>query len=61
MATEGPVAAELLAGKTKGEPVVAPTDRSSTCLYFAIDGQPPVTDPLLVLNGEGTSKVRSSM
>ena len=29
--------------------------RASTCLYFAIpEGGPPVKEPLLVLNGEGT-------
>ena len=36
----------------------APSDRSSTCLYFSLDGAPPVTDPLLVLNGEGVNSDR---
>lgn len=30
----------------------APVGRSITSLYFAIDGPPPITDPILVLNGE---------
>jgi hypothetical protein len=29
--------------------------RGSTCLYYALKGPPPLTDPLLVLNGEGTT------
>ena len=50
--TDGPAAVHLL-----GEDVVERTvDRSSTCLYFAIDGPPPMTDPILVLNGEGVSE-----
>ena len=44
VATDGPEAARLL-GTT------APVGRCSTCLYFGFDGPPPVTDPLLVLNG----------
>ena len=52
VATDGPAAVHLL-----GEDVVERTvDRSSTCLYFAIDGPPPMTDPILVLNGEGVSE-----
>lgn len=65
VATEGPAAAKLLApaaaaasdpspsgGETGVLEVETPVDRSSTCLYFAIDGPPPVTDPILVLNGD---------
>jgi hypothetical protein len=29
-----------------------PEARSSICLYFAIDGPPPVREPILLLNGE---------
>ena len=44
VATEGPEAARL----TGAFP--APGSRSATCLYFAAP-EPPVTDPILVLNG----------
>jgi len=36
-----------------GTTIEPPTDRASTCLYFSFDGVAPVTDPILVLNGEG--------
>jgi len=29
-----------------------PKARGSTCVYFGFDGPPPVTDPMLILNGE---------
>lgn len=42
-------------------PVAAPLDtpeaRSSNCLYYAIDGPPPVTDPVLILNGDDDNNV----
>jgi phytoene dehydrogenase-like protein len=55
VATEEGVARQLLGarlglpegGKAKGE------GRGTTCLYYAFDGEPPLTAPLLVLNGEG--------
>lgn len=57
VATDGPAAARLLesleGGASQGGGLIeAPADRSSTCIYFAIDGPPPVTDPILILNGE---------
>jgi len=50
VATEGDVAARL----TGAFP--APDPRSVTCLYFAAD-QPPVDEPILVLDGEGQGPV----
>jgi phytoene dehydrogenase-like protein len=32
-----------------------PAGRASTCLYFSLPAPPPVSDPLLILNGEPTS------
>ncbi|MEM9345877.1 MAG: NAD(P)/FAD-dependent oxidoreductase [Planctomycetota bacterium] len=52
VATESPVAAELL-----GEPV-SPGSQGVTCLYFAAD-RPPIDEPVLVLNGEGTGPVNN--
>lgn len=44
----------LAAGRVNvGTMIEPPTDRASTCLYFSFDGEAPVTDPILVLNGEG--------
>jgi phytoene dehydrogenase-like protein len=53
VATEGPVAARLL-----NQAVTAPRSRSVTCLYFAA-GEPPVTEPILVLNGTGRGLVNN--
>jgi len=69
VATDGPAAAKLLntaAAAARGagggnniKPVQAvvdaPVGRASTCLYFAVDGGPPVADPILILNGEGAT------
>ena len=52
VATEGPETA-LLLGEEK-----RPGSRSTTSLYFAAD-QPPFSEPLLVLNGEGQGLVNS--
>jgi phytoene dehydrogenase-like protein len=52
VATEYPAAARLL-----GEPQ-PPAARSVTCLYFAAE-QPPVDEPILVLNGEGRGLVNN--
>jgi len=49
LATEGPEAARLL-GRT------VPPSRSVTCLYFA-SAEPPITDPILALDGEGVGPV----
>ncbi|CAM9461591.1 unnamed protein product [Ectocarpus sp. 12 AP-2014] len=54
VATEAPVAAELLGEEAAlGGGASPSTGRSSTCLYYAIDGPAPVGGPILVLNGEG--------
>jgi phytoene dehydrogenase-like protein len=53
VATEGPAAARLL-----GQAVAAPRSRSVTCLYFAA-AEPPVTEPILVLNGMGQGLVNN--
>ena len=61
VATDGPAAARLLeslGGGGGGGLIEAPVDRSSTCVYFAIDGPPPVTDPILILNGEAATAQR---
>ena len=50
VATEGPEAARLV-----GE-VVPPGSRGVTCFYYAAD-QPPVTEPILVLNGDASGPV----
>ena len=52
VATEGPEAARLLADKEK------PGSRSVTCLYFEAK-EPPLLEPLLVLNGEGKGPINS--
>jgi phytoene dehydrogenase-like protein len=52
LATEGPETARLLGEEKR------PGSRSTTCLYFAA-GEPPVHEPLLILNGEGQGMVNS--
>jgi phytoene dehydrogenase-like protein len=52
LATEGPEAARLLGHKEK------PGSRSVTCLYFETN-EPPLSEPLLVLNGEGKGPINS--
>jgi phytoene dehydrogenase-like protein len=52
VATEGPEAARLLGDKEK------PGSRSVTCLYFETN-EPPLSEPLLVLNGEGKGPINS--
>jgi phytoene dehydrogenase-like protein len=59
VATEGPVTQTLLAtvnelkslAEKEGE-----TQRSVGCLYYSFDGQVPVTDPILILNGIGAER-----
>lgn len=51
IAADGPSAARLI-----GE--VEPASRSVTCFYFAAD-EPPVTEPLLFLNGDGAGPVNN--
>jgi phytoene dehydrogenase-like protein len=52
VATEGPEAARLLGAKEK------PGSRSVSCLYFETE-EPPLSEPLLVLNGEGKGPINS--
>jgi phytoene dehydrogenase-like protein len=52
VATEGPEAARLLGDKEK------PGSRSVSCLYYETD-EPPVSEPLLILNGEGKGPINS--
>jgi phytoene dehydrogenase-like protein len=51
VAADGPSAAHLV-----GE--VEPASRSVTCFYYAAD-EPPVAEPLLVLNGDGAGPVNN--
>jgi hypothetical protein len=51
VATEGPEAAYLLGGGLEG-----PGSRSTLCLSFAA-ARPPVSEPLLVLDGDGAGPV----
>ncbi len=51
VAADGPSAAHLI-----GE--VEPASRSVTCFYYAAD-EAPVTEPLLVLNGDGAGPVNN--
>jgi phytoene dehydrogenase-like protein len=52
VATEGLEAARLLGDKEK------PGSRSVSCLYYET-GEPPVSEPLLILNGEGRGPINS--
>jgi phytoene dehydrogenase-like protein len=52
LATEGPETARLL-GAPQGMP-----SRGELCLYFASE-DPPIVDPYLILNGDGTGWVNS--
>src|SRR5208282_2277031 len=51
VAAEGPAAAHLI-----GE--VEPASRSVTCFYYSAD-EPPISEPLLVLNGDGAGPVNN--
>ena len=56
LSTETP-AAEGTGGDSKAAtPEVQ--GRGSTCLYYSFAGPPPVGDPLLILNGEGSDPTR---
>jgi len=52
LAAEGPETARLLREEKR------PGSRSATCVYFAAD-EPPLNEPLLILNGEGQGPVNS--
>jgi phytoene dehydrogenase-like protein len=52
VATEGPEAARLLGDKEK------PGSRSVSCLYYEA-GEPPFSEPLLILNGERKGPINS--
>eukprot|EP00466_Bigelowiella_natans_P020727 jgi/Bigna1/139612/aug1.51_g14320 len=56
VATDGVTASKLTEGMGFG--VSAPEDRSSLCYYYAIDGPAPITDPVLMLNGEPKTSER---
>jgi phytoene dehydrogenase-like protein len=51
VATDGPAAAHLV-----GE--AEPASRSVSCFYFSAD-QPPIPEPMLVLNGDGAGPVNN--
>ena len=51
IATEAPNAAELLRNTPQKDLIAIPFARKSTCLYFGIDGSPPISGPVLILNG----------
>ena len=55
-ATEGPVALELIS-QIRGfeSPLTLPKQpqRSVGCLYYSFKGEPPVTEPILILSGMG--------
>jgi phytoene dehydrogenase-like protein len=53
VATDGPVAAELLGGRLK-----APGTRAVCCLYFAAD-ESPLKEPILVLNADDPGPVNN--
>lgn len=52
LAAEGPETARLLGEEKR------PGSRSATCVYFAAD-EPPLNEPLLILNGEGQGPLNS--
>jgi phytoene dehydrogenase-like protein len=51
VAADGPSAAHLIGG-------VEPASRSVTCFYYAVD-EPPVKQPVLLLNGDGAGPVNN--
>ena len=53
VATDGQVARSLLEGVADLGPAGEP--KKTMCLYFAIDGAPPQTAPILFLNGDGVA------
>ncbi len=52
VATEGPEAARLLGDAT------TPGSRSASCIYYGAD-EPPVSEPVLILNGDGRGPINS--
>jgi hypothetical protein len=52
VATDGPSASWLLGADV----LASPGSRPATCLYFSTD-HPPIDEPVLVLNGDGTGPV----
>ena len=53
LAVEGPEAARLTGGLIR-----APESKSTTCFYYAAP-QPPITESLLVLNGDRTGPINN--
>lgn len=59
VATEGPVAKKLLAtvdGLQGLDEDEEQTQRSVGCLYYSFEGQAPINDPILILNGIGSDR-----
>ena len=59
IATEAPSAAELLQKTAEKDLIDVPIARKSTCLYFGIDGPPPLSGPVLILNGDNKLPVEA--
>lgn len=56
VATDEPSTRSILGSRMGPSDLKTPVKgRGSTCLYYATPGKPPIGDPLLILNGEGTS------
>ena len=58
VATEGPAAAAMLP-QLRNLPVRPGAPVGTTCLYFAIDGPPPLSAPILYLNGDGGGMINN--
>lgn len=57
VATDPDMAKILLNGEKDGnikKDINIPIGRSSTCLYYGFEGEPPIKDPMLILNGENS-------
>ena len=58
VATEGPAAAAMLP-QLRTSPSAPGAPVGTTCLYFAIDGPPPLSAPILYLNGDGGGMINN--
>lgn len=59
VATEGPAAAAMLPKLDAVAPSASGAPVGTTCLYFAIDGPPPLSTPILYLNGDGPGMINN--
>ena len=59
VATEGPAAAAMLPSLNATSPSAPGAPVGTTCLYFAIDGPPPLSTPILYLNGDGGGMINN--